>query len=202
MLSTDDSRARQSMKTIVLTVCLACALAWQVRAEPPAVVVSDSDTLSLRDLNMRKWSFVGTPAPGQLVTVRKEEFHDGKLCETSESIADTMNQPRRESIVLIDRSFFSDTSDNHASQVYQIAGVFNTPARVEEARLHGFGGVINGVEIEFEIPRGRIKYVFTMLVENYEDVKKRISDLRPMIPHTGWTIETNWSEKERLDATP
>ena len=152
---------------------------------------------------MRKWSFVGTPATGQLVTMRKEQFRDGKLYETSESIADTMGQPRRESIVLIDRSFFSDTSDNHSSQVYQIAGVFNTPARIEEARLHGCGGgVKNGVQAEFDTPRGRIKYVFTMLVENYEDVKKRLSDLRPMIPHTGWTIETNWSEKERLDGTP
>ena len=179
------------MKLFSLIIIVVCGLAGRIQAQTSEVSVSESETLSPRDLNMHKYVFEATPTAEQVVIIRKEEFRDGKLYEINESVAHTMGKPRRESIVLIDRSFFSDPSDNSLAKTYQFAGVFNTPAKVENARLRHLGGEGNGIGAEFDTPKGRIKFVFTMMVEAYSEAKKRIADLPTMTPNLGWTIESN-----------
>lgn len=161
-------------------------------------VVSEADTLLPSDLGIHKYVFEATPAAGQLMVIRGQKFLDGKLARTWESISDTMGKTGRDSILVINRSFFSNPdSDSSRHCVYQIAGVFKDRLPDADLRSRGGGGGPGVVEAEFKTAEGTVKYVFSVLVEDYDTVKKRLPDLRPMSPGSGWTVLTDHDEATR-----
>ena len=159
-----------------------------LRGEPP--VVSEADTLAAKDLDIHKYLFKATPADGQVVTMRGERFLDGKLKETKEEISYPLhNEPVQEVVLLINQSFFSDPDwDTKRGKNYRLAGVFKE--KIEGAHLKhlGNGEGRNSIELEFDTPDGLLKYIFSVLVEDYETAKRRHPGLPEM---RGWSYDTN-----------